>query len=82
MSTNELKLEIFRQVDALDANKLKELYGIMQNYINSKRVEDEWLGVNETEKEGIEAAMKELKARKGIPHDEVMSRLSKKHTHA
>lgn len=33
MSTEEIKLQIFRQVDALDANKLKEFYGVMLNYV-------------------------------------------------
>ena len=37
MSIEEIKLQIFRQVDAWDAAKLKEFYGIMLNYINSKR---------------------------------------------
>jgi hypothetical protein len=82
MSSNEIKLEIFRQVDALDANKLKEFYGVMQNYINSKRDADEWIGVNSVEKQGIEAAIQELNAGAGIPHDQVINELRQKHTHA
>jgi len=82
MSTEEIKLKIFRQVDSLDANKLKELYGVIQNYFNSKREEDEWIGVNMTEKQGIEDAMHELDAGKGIPDEQVMSRLRKKYTNA
>jgi len=82
MSTEEIKLRIFRQVDAFDAVKLKEFYGIMQNFINSKKDSDEWIGVSITEQEGIEAAIKEIEEGKGIPHEEVMSRLKKKHNHA
>ena len=82
MSTEEIKLKIFRQVDALDAVKLKEFYGIMQNFMNSKKNTDEWIGVSPAEQEGIEAALKEIEDGKGIPHEEVMSRLRKKYNHA
>jgi len=51
----------------------------MQNYLNSKQNTDDWIGVNKVEQEGIEAARKELADGKGIPHQEVMSILRKKH---
>jgi hypothetical protein len=82
MSTEEIKLRIFRQVDTFDAVKLKEFYGIMQNFINSKKDSDEWIGVSLEEQKGIEAALKEIEEGKGIPHEEVMSRLRKTHNHA
>jgi hypothetical protein len=75
MSTEEIKLRIFRQVDAFDSAKLKEFYGIMQNYINSKKDTDEWIGVSKAEQEGIGAAINEIDAGKGIPHEQVMSKL-------
>jgi hypothetical protein len=53
MSSEELKLQIFRQVDALDASKLKEFYGLMLNYMNSSKGITEWMGVSESEKLGI-----------------------------
>jgi hypothetical protein len=81
MNIAELKIKIFRQVDSLDSNKLEEFYGLMMNYINSKKEVDEWIGVNDDEIQGIEAAIKELDAGKGIPHAQVMSKLRKKHTH-
>ena len=79
MSIDEIKLRIFRQVDTFDSAKLKEFYGIMQNYINSKKETDEWVGVSTSEQEGIEAAIKEIEEGKGIPHEDVMSRLRNKH---
>ncbi|MDP2889589.1 MAG: hypothetical protein Q8P34_11605 [Bacteroidota bacterium] len=81
MSIEEIKLQIFRQVDALDATKLKEFYGIMLNYINSKRDTDEWIGVTSSEKQGIIDAIEELNDGKGIPHKQVIERLRKKYTH-
>lgn len=77
MSIEEIKLQIFRQVDALDATKLKEFYGIMLNYVNSKRDTDEWIGVTSSEKQGIIDAIEELNDGKGIPHNQVIERLRK-----
>jgi hypothetical protein len=82
MSTEELKLQIFRQVDALDASKLKEFYGLMLNYINSSKDITEWLSVTESEKQGIEDAIKELNDGKGITHEQVMTTIKSKYNHA
>jgi len=81
MNIAELKIKIFRQVDSLDSHKLEEFYGLMMNYINSKKDIDEWIGVSDDEKQGIEAAIKELDSGNGIPHAQVMSKLRKKHAH-
>ncbi len=72
MSTEELKLQIFRQVDALDGSKLKEFYGVMLNYINGSKDTTEWIGVSDAEKQGIEDAIEHMNETKGIPHEQVM----------
>jgi hypothetical protein len=41
MSTAELKLKLFRQIDSLDSHKIKELYGVIMNYFNAQNNEDE-----------------------------------------
>ena len=79
MSTEEMKLSIFRQVDALDGSKLKELYGLVQNFINSQRSEEEWMGVTDYEKEGIEASLQELNEGKSIYHNDVIGKARKKY---
>jgi len=82
MSTEEIKLQIFRQIDALDASKLKEFYGVMLNFINSKKEDDAWGELSEDEQKGIHEAINELNIGKGIPHNQVMSRLRDKYSHA
>jgi len=52
MNVAELKIKIFRQVDSFDSKKLTDFYGIMLNYINSKREIDEWLDLSDAEKQG------------------------------
>lgn len=79
MSIDEIKLEIFRQVDALEKNKLREIYGLMQNYLNSKRESDEWFSVSSYEQEGIKAAINELNNGKSIPHEQVLNKLKTKY---
>lgn len=81
MKTADIKTEIFRQVDTLDPLKLQEFYGVMLNFINSKRDIDEWTGVNEREIKGIEAAIEELDSGKGIPHSQVMTKLRNIYSH-
>ncbi|MEI6751618.1 MAG: hypothetical protein WCK78_00480 [Paludibacter sp.] len=82
MSTEEIKLQIFRQVDALDGSKLKEFYGLMLNFINSKKDDDAWGEFSEADQKGIHEAINELNAGKGIPHNQAMSRLREKYSHA
>jgi len=82
MSTEELKLQIFRQVDALDANKLRELHGIMRNFINSNKNIDDWAQMSDSEKQGIEDAISELSQGKCIVHNDVMANLARKFNRA
>jgi hypothetical protein len=81
MSSEELKLQIFRQVDSLDASRLKEFYCLMLNYMNSSKDITEWIGVSESEKQGIENAIKEMNDGIGIPHEQVMSTMKSKYNH-
>ena len=60
MSSYQIKLQIFRQIDALNGNKIKELYGLMQNYLNSNKEEDEWFNISKNKQEVIRAAINEL----------------------
>ena len=82
MSTEEIKLQIFRQVDALEGARLKEFYGMMMNYLNSSKDTLDWIGVTDIEKNGIEEAIKELNENKGITHEDVMGKLKNKYIHA
>ncbi|MFZ4456641.1 MAG: hypothetical protein ACOYOT_10495 [Bacteroidales bacterium] len=79
MSTEELKLAIFREVDSLDGSKLKELYGILKNFVNSQNNEEEWNNLSEAEKEGIETALQQLNDSEVIYHSSVISQARAKY---
>ncbi len=82
MSTEELKLRIFRQVDALDRFKLKEFYGVMLNYLNCTKDTAEWVGISEIEQQGIEEAIVQINEGKGVSNEHVMAKLKNKYIHA
>lgn len=82
MTTADIKLKIFREIDSLESSKLRELYGIMHNYINGQKDINEWIDTTATEQEGIEAAMKEINAGKGIAHSDVIQKFRTKYPHA
>jgi hypothetical protein len=81
MNTAELKNKIFRQIDSLDSNKIEEFYGILLNFINSKKEANEWLELTDQQRKGVDIAIEELDLGKGISHQEVMKRLRKKYSH-
>jgi hypothetical protein len=81
MIISELKLKIFRQVDSLEKNRLEELYGVFQNYINGQKKINDWGKLTEEQQQGIFDAIDEIKTGKGILHDKVMSNIRKRYSH-
>jgi len=81
MTVAELKLKIFRQIDSLEKNRLKELYGVLKNFINGKKDIDDWDKLTEEQKEGIINAIDEIDSGKGIPHEKVMAKIRKNYLH-
>ena len=82
MSTEELKLQILRQVDTLDRSKLKEFYGVMLNYLNSTKDTAELFGISDIEKQGIEEAIIQINEGKGESNEQVLAKMKSKHIHA
>lgn len=74
MNTAEIKLKIFRQIDSVEPSKLEEIYGLILNYINSKKETNEWIGISKEEIKQIETALYELESGKGIPNSLVMEK--------
>ncbi len=72
MSIAELKLELFRKIDALDAVQLKEAMGLIENYINSNS--EEWDQLTTEQQRGIKESVHDLDNNKGTPHSVVMEK--------
>ena len=82
MTTSDLKLKIFRQIDSLEKGRLEEFYGVLVNFINEKKDIGDWEKLTEEQKQGITDAIDEIKAGKGIAHENVMANIRKKYTNA
>ena len=82
MTVSDLKLKIFRQIDSLEKNRLEEFYGLLMNYINSKKDITEWDKLSDAQKKGLFDAIDELESGKGKSHKAVIDKLRKKYSNA
>ncbi|HKJ80980.1 MAG TPA: hypothetical protein VJ954_03070 [Ignavibacteriaceae bacterium] len=82
MTVSDLKLKIFRQIDSLEKNRLEEFYGLMQNYLNSKKDLSDWAKLSEGQKKGIFDAIDEIESGKGKPSEAVIDKFRKKYSNA
>ena len=79
MTVSDLKLKIFRQIDSLEKNRLEEFYGLMQNYLNSKKELIDWAKLSEAQKKGIFDAIDEIESGKGKTNKAVVDKFRKKY---
>ena len=82
MTVAELKLKIFRQIDSLEKNRLEELYGIFQNFINGQKDLDDWKELSKEQQQGLFDAIDEIESGMGLSHEHVMEKIRKKYSHA
>lgn len=82
MTISDLKLKPFRQIDALEKNKLEEIYSGVINYINGQKDISEWEKLSEDQKHGIFEAIDEIEDGKGIPNKVVLDKFRRKYSHA
>ena len=79
MNDTEIKIKLFQQIDALENERLIELYGIVSNFINSSDNPDEWEELTKIQKKGLKYGLAELDEGKGLEHGVVMEELKKKY---
>jgi hypothetical protein len=82
MTTSDLKLKIFRQIDSLEKNRLEEFYGVLVNFINEKKDIGDWANLTEEQQQGIADAIDEIDSGKGIAHEKMMATIRKKYSNA
>jgi len=80
MTVSELKLKLFRQIDALEKGKLEEIYGVLINYINGQKDTSEWDKLSEYQRSGILDAIDEIDDGKGIPNKVILKKYYKKYS--
>jgi hypothetical protein len=82
MDTSELKLRILKEIDSLEQGKLQEVYGYLQNFLRSDKDLNDWDILSAAQKDGIQNAIDDLDAGKGIVHEDVISKYRKKYPNA
>jgi hypothetical protein len=82
MTTSELKLRLFRQIDNLEKNKLEEVYGVVTNYLNGQKDISDWDKLSDNQRHGILKAVEEIAEGKGIQNEVVLDKFRKKYSHA
>lgn len=79
MTTADLKLKIFRQIDSLQKNRLDEVYGLLMNYFRSQKDIDDWDNLSDEQKQGIIDAVEQMTQEKNISHQKVMKKVRMQH---
>lgn len=79
MSTAELKLKLFREIDSLEKSKLEQIYGLVLNFINEDKDTEEWNTLTPTQQKGLLDAIDEMNSTEGIDHTTIMDKYKKKY---
>ena len=78
MTTAQIKVRLEKQIGELSPASLKELYGMVVNFFNSKQSLDEWATMSNEEKSAIEEGLQQLNKGKRIPRQQAMNMLRKR----
>ena len=79
MGTAEIKLKLFREIDLLDESKLREVYGLLFNFLNKENDTEEWNALSLVQQTGLLNAIDELNSSEGTDHKTIMDKLRKKY---
>lgn len=79
MSTAELKLKLFREIDLLEKSKLDLLYGALLSILNKEIDETSWHSLSKNQQKGIIDAIEDLNSSDGIDHNFVIDKYKSKY---
>ena len=80
MNSSDIKLDILRKIDTLNGTSLKEAYGLLLNYLITKRSTDNWENLSLPERDMIDEGIRQLDNDEGIPHKKVVSKYRRKYS--
>ena len=79
MKATELRSDLQKKIEAMNAHQLKEVYALFLNYYNSKENTEEWAELPDWQKEKISAGILQANTNMTKPLSEVTARLRKKY---
>ena len=77
MTAAQIKVHLEKLIGGLSPALLKELYGMVANFFNSKQSLDEWASMSSEEKASIEDGLQQLNKGKRIPRQQAMTLLKR-----
>ncbi len=79
MKAAELRSDLLHKIEELNFNQLKDIYGLFQNYLNSKESVEDWDELTLPQQKKIKAGIEQDNAGNTKPVAEVISRLRQKY---
>ena len=79
MDSAEIKVDLFRKLEALNSTSLEEAYGILLNFINTKTSTDDWTKLTTKQQDAIKIGLQQLDNNEGVKHQDVMDRAKNKY---
>jgi len=79
MEEMTLKSNLIDKIEHADSTQLKEIYGLVTNYFNSRDTIDEWDSLPEYRKERILKSIEQADAGLGTPAKDVIRMTRKKY---
>ena len=73
MNSAEIKIELFRKLDGLKDQSLKEAYGLLLNHINGNKDLNDWDNLSQEQQKAIKLGLKQLDKGQGRAHNDVLS---------
>ncbi len=73
MNSAEIKIDLFRKVDSLKGESLKEVYGLLLNYMNSINNLNEWDELTKEQKDAIKLGLNQLDNGQAREHNSVIT---------
>jgi hypothetical protein len=79
MGTAELKIDLHTKIDHADNLQLKELYGLVTNYLNSNTDVEDWHELSQVQQKALLKGIEEADAGLGNPLIKINERLRNKY---
>ena len=79
MSTAELKLKLFREIDMLEKSKLEQIYGLVYNFLHKENDTEEWNSLSKEHQKGLIDSINEMNSSEGIDHKKIMEKYKSKY---
>ncbi len=79
MKAAEIRSDLLKKIEHMNAAQLKTVYGLMENYFNSTDDTEEWDALTLQQKEKIKKGIAQADAGNTKPLSSVVARLRKKY---